>query len=119
MPISLLKLIENLQDAKAEEDSKSTEAIRNGMSLSEDFWDNFISICGNSEVMSALLDVPKEKISGWGGRIRDMVEKVRNSDENPPDDKKRKEIISTGDGFSDPNGADATKNGLPDTRPMP
>lgn len=118
MPISLLKLIENLQNAKAEEDSRAIEAIRNGISLSEDFWDKFISICGNSEVMSALLDVPKEKISGWGGRIRDMVEKVRSSDENPTDDK-RKEVIPTGDGLSDPNGADATKNGLPDTRPMP
>lgn len=87
-----------LQDS--EDESLAMAAIRNGMNLRKDdcgnFWDDFMSICGDANAMSELLDVPHEKVTGWSGKIRDMLDKVKDSDDQTDGGKNKSEMIPTG-----------------------
>lgn len=60
------------------------------------FWDEFISICSNSEGLSNLLGISKEKIQSWPARIKEGLEKLENQTINNPHDKENREIIPTG-----------------------
>ncbi|NBT59638.1 hypothetical protein EBT16_12725, partial [bacterium] len=64
------------------EKEKALDVVRKGMNLQgdRDFWDDFLSLCGNSGGMAALLDVPREKITALGGRIGEMRRKVGEAD---------------------------------------
>jgi|WetSurMetagenome_2_1015567.scaffolds.fasta_scaffold1082580_1 hypothetical protein len=101
------------------EEGQAMEAIRSGLYLRKEgcgsFWDDFISVCGNADAISELLDVPKEKITGWGGKIRELVEKVEQMDAG--DSKKGKaKLVTTGkEQPPDVFGNDANA----DLRPMP
>lgn len=70
-------------------------AIRSGLNVNENFWEDFISMIGNSDAVAVLLDIPKEKITGWASRIRQLLEKIQNMDSSS--DKTKHKMINTGD----------------------
>ena len=53
----------------------------NNIKNSENFWNNFINICGNSSALSELLEVPKEKIIKWTKKINDL-KKITDEERN-------------------------------------
>jgi len=100
------------------EETKSMDAIRSGLHIRKpecgDFWEDFISLTGNADAMAELLEVPREKVTSWASKIREMVDKVKSSDEQD-DDSEKSEMIPTGN--SGPVAGDNTP--APDRRPMP
>ena len=84
---------ENLEaDIKGQE--KALDVVRKGMNIQRgsDFWEDLLHLCGNSEGMAALLDVPREKITGLAGRLKKMMEKIGSTDET----KSKNRLIKTG-----------------------
>jgi hypothetical protein len=83
---------------ESDQNSKSLDLIRSGNNIRNsdcgNFWDDFASLCGNAESMAELLDVPKEKITGWSGHISKLREEVRNKDSNK---NKKDKIIKNGE----------------------
>jgi hypothetical protein len=76
------------------EDKKSAiNVVRKGMNASDDFWDIFLSLCGDSEGMSALIGSSKENITGMGGRIRDLMREIEEKDSSSS---KKNKMIKTG-----------------------
>jgi hypothetical protein len=75
------------------DEEKSIQAIKAGLNISEDFWENFISVSGNSDALAMLLQVPREVVTSWAGRIRKLIEKVKNQDDNSD---AKKKILKTG-----------------------
>lgn len=78
-----------------QEEEKILELIRKGMNLqrSDDFWDDLLSMCGNADAMSKLLDVPKEKITGLAGKINKIKSKIDTSDDSSRKDR----LLKTGE----------------------
>lgn len=77
-------------------DLKALEVVRKGMNLQRgaDFWDDFLSLCGNSEGMAALLNIPRENITGLGGRINKLKKEI---EPDKKETRKNSKIIKTGD----------------------
>lgn len=93
--------LQEAMDNKEPDDAQAMEAIRNGNNLRKgdcgDFWEDFISVCGNADAMASLLDIPKEKITGWPAKVRKMIEKVGVSDgQDDVQKNKRTNILHTG-----------------------
>lgn len=74
-------------------DDKSSSAIRTGLGIRDDFWDDFLLVINNSDGLSELLDVPVTKISSWHDKIKENLEKVKHNDMNI---KGRDTLIKTG-----------------------
>jgi DnaJ-domain-containing protein 1 len=87
------KFHETLMNQNDEE--MAIRAIRSGLNVNENFWEDFISMIGNSDAVAVLLDIPKEKITGWASRIRQLLEKIQNMDSSS--DKTKHKMINTGD----------------------
>lgn len=124
MVITFRKLWEDMEkDALISDDDKedkSLEVVRSGINLrGEEFWEDFITLCYDSDSMSELLDVSKEKISKWPSLIEKALEEIRNIDGQPSKISKRNKMVSTGEELSDPNGIEAVNNEPAETRPMP
>jgi hypothetical protein len=115
--ISFNKLCEIIEESPLNtsgDDGKSIEIIRKGLFFNKkdyNFWEDFVSLCGNADAMSELLDVPREKITGWAGRIRKLIDETKNSSQEQDDLSKKSKMISTG--VIDTNKTDV------DTRPFP
>lgn len=84
------------RDLDDKEDGKAMEVVRKGMNLTKDgdFWDMFLSLCGDPEGMAALLGTSREKITGMDGKVRGMMKKIMDRDSSAAD---RKKMIKTGD----------------------
>jgi len=91
--VSFQVLWENM--ASNEQEEKPMAAIRTGINIRDDFWDDFLLLINNSEALSELLDVPTTTISGWHSKVHEMLSKVKKSDENPEPGKKSK-MVHTG-----------------------
>lgn len=78
------------------EGERAEEVVRKGMNLGgdRDFWDDFLSLCGNVEGMSELLGAPREKITSLGERIRGMRKEIGEASKEVS---KRDKVIKTGD----------------------
>ncbi len=121
MKTSFYRLYENMTPAlqSSGDETKSMEAIRAGLNLrssdGQNFWDDFINVCGNSDALAELLEVPKEKVTKWTSKIKETLDKVKNSDSEEGKDKSN--VISTGNDepLADPNGS----KDQPDLRPTP
>lgn len=102
MPITFAQLVERMRTEAdllgSGDESRSMEAIRSGLNFRKencgDFWEDFMNICGNAEALSELLDVPKEKITGWPSKIRDILQKVKDADSQ---EDSGKEMLNTGE----------------------
>jgi hypothetical protein len=95
---SFQRLWENMQAAKNEEavqDDRAMSAIRTGIGVRDEFWDDFLAVLNNSQDLSELLDIPVEKISSWRGKIQNALEKVRDADSDP-EQKKNGKLMKTG-----------------------
>jgi hypothetical protein len=104
------------------EESKAMRVIRTGVGLRSkkecgDFWDDFISICNDSEGLSELLDVPPEKISGWASKVKEAREKMDSADDQGTASKNAKVITTGNEPLATADGMDSTQPA--DTRPMP
>jgi len=76
-------------------EDKSMSAIRTGINIRDDFWDDVLQLINNSENLSVLLDVPNEKIITWRERIKHALAKVQDADKSEDVHKKNK-MIKTG-----------------------
>lgn len=65
-----------------QEDLEKEKIVRKGLNIDDNFWDNFIRICGDSNALSKLLNVPKEKISSWSSIIQNKIQEINKKDKN-------------------------------------
>lgn len=96
--LSFYQLLEVLENSKTNSeivDNNSIRAIKNGISIRDTFWEDFLNVINSSEAMSELLDVPVHKISTWREKIIFNLEKVKeqNKEIEVNDNKK---LIKTG-----------------------
>jgi hypothetical protein len=82
------------RESAEKDDKKATEVVRKGMDLGDDFWDDFLSLCGNAEGMADLLGAPREKVTALGGRVRGIMSEIKEKDSASS---KRDKMIKTGD----------------------
>jgi len=94
--VSFHKIMEHMEAYREEKthsnDRKAVEAIRNGLNVSEDFWDNFLLVLNNSGALSELLGVPTTKIASWRSRVQKYLDQVQ-AEDDVPDPKKRAKMI--------------------------
>ncbi len=95
-----MKTFQKFLEFKENKDNyKSLNLIRSGNNLRKNecgnFWDDFANLCGNSDAMSELLEIPKDKISGWTGKINKLRETVNTEDSNKTN--KKNKIIKNGE----------------------
>lgn len=98
--VSFQRLWENIETAKKEgspKDDRAMSAIRTGIGIRDEFWDDFLSVINNSEGLAALLDVPPLKIGTWHQRVKENLDKVRQADASP-DVKDSGKMLKTGTG---------------------
>lgn len=86
-------LLENNQNSKSLNVIRSGNNIRN--SECGNFWDDFANLCNNAEGMAELLDIPREKVTGWAGRISELRKEVESEDSNKTNKKHR--VIKNGE----------------------
>ena len=116
---SMQESIQKQPQVEDPEDSKALRVVRTGMGLGEpgsgsNFWDDFVSICGDAEGLSDLLGVSSDEIAQWPSKIEEAKKKVDSSDDEEGKTSNKREILSTGDAdFATPAAS------TPDTRPMP
>jgi len=105
------------------DEGQAMEAIRSGLHLRKkdcgDFWEDFIAVCGNADAMSALLEVPKEKVTGWHNKIREMLDKADEADNDSEKSGKKREQIPTGEEGVTPPEDTFGNNANADLKPSP
>lgn len=91
----MLTFMEFNEAQKAKNEEKALEVVRKGLNLvrREDFWSEFLGLCGYADGMASLLDVPREKITALHGRIISMTDKVGVTDKTKSKDR----LIKTGE----------------------
>jgi len=105
---SFQRLWEHMRRYREEADpseSKAMDAIRTGLNIRPDFWDDFLLVVNNSTALSELLDVPSVKISSWHSKVREVLDKVQQTDA-VPDPKKKGKLMHTAE--EDPFGGGST-----------
>lgn len=105
------------------EESVALRAIRNGMNLRKEdcgsFWDDFIQVCGDADAMAELLEIPREKITGWPSKIKESLSQVEEKDNQDDGNSEKAEMVPAGSGES---AADQEERGItngPDMRQIP
>jgi hypothetical protein len=95
--VSFAKLWENMETSRkgTHLDDGAIEAIRNGINVREDFWDDFLLVINNAGALSQLLDVPVTKISAWHDRVKKALDKVTQAD-SVPEPKDKGKMLKTG-----------------------
>lgn len=100
-------------------ESASIRVIKTGLGFDDNFWDDFKSLLNDAEGLSELLDVPKEKITGWGSKIDELIEKAE-GDQDKEETEKKSEMIPTGhQPIAGIEGVDSNADGPAETRPTP
>jgi len=56
-----------------------------------------MSLCSNAEGMAQLFNVSPEKVRSWPGRIREILDQVERQEKDNPGEKKKAEMLPTGD----------------------
>jgi hypothetical protein len=103
--ISFSQLLEQLEKNKdntplmtSGESGPALTVIKSGKELHGEgeasFWEEFISLCSNSDGLAELLGVSREKVNSWPTRIQDQLEKLS---QNNSQDKEEKKIVPTGE----------------------
>lgn len=92
--MSFQKLWENMNNS--ESPNKGDSAIRTGIGVREDFWNDFLLVINNSSGLSELLDIPVTKIFSWRERIKEALNRVQEEDLTPDSSKSKKKMIHTG-----------------------
>jgi hypothetical protein len=84
------------------EESKGLSVIRSGKSMrgedaDDSFWEDFMSLCGDTEGMAELLGVRPEQVNSWPSKIREALQSIERHDqqgENKPEEKQQ--MLPTG-----------------------
>ncbi len=94
--VSFQKMMEHMEVFREQQsdksDGKAVEAIRTGINIREDFWDDFLLLINNSSALGELLKIPATRISSWRSRVQRYLDQVKAEDE-VPDPKKRSKMI--------------------------
>jgi ribosomal protein L32 len=94
--LSFHKIMEHMEvyrEGKTDKtDKKSSEAIRAGLNIREDFWDDFMLLINNSAALAELLNVPATRVSSWRSRVQRYLDQVK-AEDDVPDPKKRARMI--------------------------
>ena len=77
-----------------DDNGKALEAIRNGLNLLPDFWDDFLKVVNNSDGLASLLGVDAGQVTQWGEKVSNALKKIKDTDANQPEDE-RKSVIHT------------------------
>lgn len=77
------------------EEKKALDVVRKGMTLQRgnDFWEDFLRLCGDSEGMAALLGVGRDRVTGLSGRVERLKAVVGDVESKSKKDK----MVKTGD----------------------
>lgn len=73
--------------------SKKTSIISKGIKINSNFWDEFQSLLNNSDELSILLNIPKNKIITWKSKIQEGLNDYRKEQEEV---NKKRRVIKTG-----------------------
>lgn len=65
-----------------QENIEKEKIVRKGLNMDDNFWDNFIRICNDSNAFSKLLNVPKEKIVSWAEIIKNQIKEIKRKDQH-------------------------------------
>lgn len=78
------------------DDERALEVVRKGVNLQRgnDFWEDFLRLCGDSEGMAALLGVARDRVTGLSGRVERLRGMVGDQERKKG---KRDRMIKTGD----------------------
>jgi hypothetical protein len=76
-------------------ESGAIKAIRNGIGINKNFWEDFLLLLNNAEAVSSLLDVPVEKIGTWHDSIKKAMDDVHKADGEIIPSRKKK-LLKTG-----------------------
>jgi hypothetical protein len=84
-------------------DDEGTEVIQRGLEIRADrtdgntFWDDFIGVMGqNTEEAAKLLSVPRDKVAKWPGKIKRLLDMVRQENVDKETKKKKAHMMPTG-----------------------
>lgn len=120
MGISFAQLWEQIEKDKTRhsplmssgEDDRVMVVVRTGKELHKEnqtpFWDEFVSLCNNSDGLAQLLGVGKEMVATWPSKIQEALEKLEKHAQMSPSEDEKDELMPTGDngavsfGNSDP-----------------
>ncbi len=81
--------------ATGDDNGKAMEAIRSGLNLRPDFWDDFLKVVNNSDGIASLLGIDAGHVTQWSEKVSDALNKVKEQDANQPEGE-RKSVIHTG-----------------------
>lgn len=81
------------EDERDEE--RALDLVRKGMNLQRgnDFWEDFLRLCGDGEGMAALLGVARHRVTGLSGKIERLKGMIGDDDSASNKDR----MIKTGD----------------------
>lgn len=85
------KLLENINA----NETKSMLAIRNGIGIRSNFWEDFLSLLNDSESVAELFGIPIEKVSTWRNKVQHSLKLVKNSD-NTMVPREKGKLLKTG-----------------------
>lgn len=98
--VSFRQLMENMYSPEKDAehiDTKSMKAIRTGIGVRENFWDDFLQVCNNTDAIAELLGVRPEQVGSWGGRIKHNLDRVHKADDaGDGDNKPQTKVLDTG-----------------------
>lgn len=121
--VSFAQLWEVIEKQKAQssplmnsgEEMDHLGVLRTGQELHNEkqisFWDEFTSLCADTDGLGKLLGVSREKISGWPARIRDGLSKLERHKAMNPAEKEKTALIATGDNGAFTTNTDPTNIG--------
>lgn len=82
----MINFKEFYESKNSQEESKSLSVVRIGNNIIKkdcgNFWDIFSNLCSNTESMAELLEVPKEKVSSWTGKINNLRNDLNSDNQN-------------------------------------
>jgi hypothetical protein len=79
----------------ADANPKAVIAIRAGLNIRPEFWDDFLKMCNQSQALSELLGVRREIIARWPNQVREGLAHVERQDSTEAASKKAN-LITTG-----------------------
>ncbi|RDJ35492.1 MAG: hypothetical protein DWQ19_11795 [Crenarchaeota archaeon] len=91
------QVLERMQNesVKTSENPEAAAAVRAGLNLNADFWDDFIKICNQSKALSELLGVRRDVIARWPNEVRKALAQIERQDSAEAMNKKAS-LITTG-----------------------
>jgi len=90
------RVLEQLDEHMAPEpDARMVAAIRAGLNIDPNFWNDFLRLC-NSPALPYLLGVNKSTISQWPAKIREYLTHVETMDSQDASRNKKANLITTG-----------------------